>query len=319
MIKFLEFRDKLKTTEYTALCLFGNDSWLRRKAIENVCEAYEISDDGFGVDRLENPTLESIRYACLTPSMFCSKKLVVVEGFVFPESSAKLAETKRQLSEIVQQGDGAFCLLFVADSDKYFADVSGMETVNCNKLDKGSVVKWIVAYARRQGVTFDTLSADRLATYCLLDMSRVAIETQKLIDYGDVSIEAIDALVHKDAEYAVYDLSDAIAEKNANRAMEIYRGLVARGEDPRALFALIYNFYRRVYYVKTSAFSAEETATYLGVKAGAVNFAKQTAERYKPMQLKRALDCLALADERLKAFVDENEVMNILIMQLIAL
>ena len=319
MIKFLELREKLKTTEYAAVCLFGNDNWLRRKAIENVCEAYNITDDGFSVDRLETPTLEAIRYACFTPSMFCSKKLVVCDGFVFPEGSVKLAETKRQLSEILQQWDGSFCLLFISESDKHFADIEGMETVNCNRLDKGSVVKWIVAYARRQGVNFDALCADRLATYCLLDMSRVAVETQKLIDYGDVSIEAIDMLVHKDAEYAVYDLSGAIADKNANRAMEIYRGLVARGEDPRALFALIYNFYRRVYYVKTSAFSAEETAAYLGVKAGAVNFAKETAQRYKPMQLKRALDCLALADERLKAFVDDNEVMNILIMQLIAL
>lgn len=319
MIKFLELREKLKTNEYSALCVFGNDNWLRRKAIDNVRESYGIADDGFGVDRLEAPTLEAIRFACFTPSMFCNKKLVVVEDFVFPEGSVKLAETKRQLSEIVQQCDGSFCLLFSTDADKHFADVAGIETVNCNRLDKANVVKWIIAYAKREGVTFDTLCADRLATYCLLDMSRVAVETQKLIDYGEVTIEAIDMLVHKDAEYAVYDLSGAIADKNANRAMEIYRGLVARGEDPRALFALIYNFYRRVYYVKTSGFSNEETAGYLGVKAGAVSFAKETAARYKPMQLKRALDCLSQADERLKAFVDDGEVMNILIMQLIAL
>ena len=51
----------------------------------------------------------------------------------------------------------------------------------------------------------------------------------------------------------------------------------------------------------------------------AVSFAKDTAQRYKPMQLKRALEYLALADDRLKAYVDEGEVMNILIMQLISL
>ena len=319
MIKFLELREKLKTNGYAALCIFGNDNYLRRKAIENVCEAYGIADDGFSVDRLEAPTTESIRFACLTPSMFCSKKLVVCENFAFPDAAAKLAETKKQLTDIVTQCDGSFCLLFVADSDKNFNGIDGMETVDCNRLDKSNVVKWIVAYARRQGVNFDTLCADKVATYCLLDMSRVAVETQKLIDYGEVSIEAIDMLVHKDAEYAVYDLSSAIADHNANRALEIYRGLVARGEDNRALFALIYNFYRRVYYVKTSQFSNEEIASYLGVKTGAIGFAKETAQRYKPMQLKRALDYLALADERLKAFVDESEVMNILIMQLIAL
>ena len=319
MIKFLELKEKLKTSQYAALCLYGNDAWIKRKAISNVCEAYGIADDGFSVDRLVSPTVDEIRLACFTPSMFCAKKLVVCESFLLPDGNTKLNEVKRHLSETVAQCDGSFCLLFVTDSDKVFSDIEGMETVDCNRLSKGSVVKWIEAYCKRRGVTVDALCADRIATYCLQDMSRVEVETQKLIDYGDISVESIDMLVHKDAEYAVYDLSSAIADKNASRALEIYRGLIARGEEARALFALIYNFYRRVYYVKTSTFSNEEMANYLGVKVGAVSFARDTANRYKPMQLKRALDYLALADERIKSFVDENETMNILIMQLITL
>ena len=319
MIKFLELREKLKTNEFSALCVYGNDAWLKRRAIANLCEAYGIADDGFSVDRLEESTAENVRLACFTPSMFCAKKLVVCENFVFPEGSAKLTEVKRHLAETISQCDGSFCLVFVSDTDKYFADVEGMETVNCDRLNKGSVVNWITSYCKKSGVAIDPLCADRIATYCLLDMSRVEVETQKLIDYGEITPQAIDMLVHKDAEYAVYDLSGAIADKNASRAMEIYRGLIARGEDARALFALIYNFYRRVYYVKTSGFSDAEIASYLGVKAGAISFAKDTANRYKGMQLKRALDYLSAADEKLKAFVDENETMNILIMQLISL
>ena len=319
MIKFLELREKLKTCEFSALCLYGNDAWVKRKAISNICEAYGIVDDGFSVDRLIAPAVEDIRLACLTPSMFCAKKLIVCEEFIFPEGNAKLTDVKRHLAETVAQCDGSFCLVFVSDSDKYFADIAGMESVNCNRLDKSNIVKWISSYCKRSGVAIDALCADKIATYCLMDMSRVEMETQKLIDHGNISIEVIDMLVHKDAEYAVYDLSGAIADKNASRALEIYRGLVARGEEPRALFGLIYNFYRRVYYVKTSSFTNEEMASYLGVKAGAISFAKDTADRYKPMQLKRALDYLAQADERIKSFIDENEAMNIVIMQLISL
>lgn len=323
MIRFLDLREKLKNNDYAALCIYGNDGWLKRKSIANVCEVYGVTDDGFSVDNLgsssERPTIEQINLACLTPSMFCAKKVVVCNNFAFPEGSTKLAEAKRQLSELIKQADGSFCLIFVADDCKHFQDVAGMETVNCNHLDKESVIKWIIAFAKRQGVAIDRFSADKIATYCLLDMSRVAVETQKLVDYGEITAESIDMLVHKDAEYAVYDLSDAIAKKDARRAIELYRALIARGEDSRALFGLIYNFYRRVYYVKTSAFSAEETANYLGVKVGSISFARMTAERYKPMQLKRALELLSTADERLKAFVDENEVMNLLIMQLVAL
>ena len=319
MIKFLDLREKLKSNAYSALCVFGNDGWLKKRAVENVCEAYGIVDDGFGVDRLESPTLEDVTLSCLTPSMFCDKRLIVCEDFALPDAGAKLVDAKNKLADLLKHADGSFCLLILADSDKGFKDVVGMETVDCNHVDRPSVINWIESYCRRQGTAIDRLCADRIASYCLMDMARVAVETQKLIDYGQIDPESIDLLVHRDAEYVIFDLSGAIASKNATRAMEIYRGLIARGEDARALFGLLYSFYRRVYYAKTSEYGSDEIAAFLGVKSGAVNFAKETAQRYKPMQLKRALDYLALADERLKSFVDESEVMNILIMQLISL
>ncbi len=335
MIRFLELKDKLRTARYTALCLYGNDGWVKRRALDNIMEAYGIQDDGFGVDRVETPTPENVRMACFTPSMFAPVKLVVCEQSYFPamkedaygekakadnrKAAEKSATLRRELEDILSHADGSFCLVFFADSDKNFLNIVGLETVDCNRLDRSSVIKWITAYARRQGVAIDGECADRIASYCLYDMSRVAIETQKLIDYGEVTVESVDLLVHRDAEYAVYDLSSAIASGKAARALEIYRGLVARGEEPRALFSLLYNFYRRVYYVKISSFSPEETAGYLGVKTASVGFARETAQRYKPMQLKRALDYLAQADARLRAYVDPDQTMNILIMQLISL
>lgn len=335
MIKFLELKEKLPSTDCAALCLFGNDNWVKRRALANICEVYGISDDGFSIDRLDLSTQENISLACFTPSMFCDKKLVLCEQPFFPEKkddgfgsknvdnkkiADKVAELRRWLAELLSHADGSFCLVFFADSDKNFVGISGLETVDCNKLDRSSTVKWIVSYARRQKCVIDPICADKISSYCLQDMSRIAVETQKLIDHGEVNEEAVEMLVHKDAEYAVYDLSGAIAAKNASKATDIYRGLVARGEEPRALFSLIYNFYRRVYYVKTSSFSTEETAGYLGVKPGSVSFARETAERYKPRQLRRALDILALADARLKSFAaDDNEIMILAILQLVAL
>ena len=319
MIKFLNLREQLKSNAFAALCAFGNDAWCKKRVVEYVCAAYGITDDGFSIDRLENPTAEDVALACLTPSMFCDKRLIVCEDFLLPDAVAKLADAKKRLADVLKHADGSFFLLILAESDKGFKDIEGVETVDCNRLDKLSVVKWIESYCKQRNVAIDRLCADRIASYCLMDMARVAVETQKLIDYGRIDANSIDTLVHRDAEYVIFDLSGAIADKNAARAMEIYRGLLARGEDNRALFGLLYSFYRRVYYAKTSEYDSDEIATYLGVKSGAVNFAKSTAERYKPRQLKRALDYLASADERLKAFVDENEVMNLLIMQLISL
>lgn len=317
MIRFLDMREKLKDKDYPCLCLFGNDGWVRHKAVSNVCEAYNVPNDGFSVEVLESPVFDDIKLACATPALFCDKKIVVCENFVLPQG-AKAQTVKKDISALISRCDGSYCLVFVTDTDKGF-DFDGMEKVNCNRLDKDSICKWIISYGKRQQVTIERLVAEKLAQYCLNDMSRVAIETQKLIDYGEVTLTSVEDLVHKDAEYVVYDLSQFIVRKNAECALELYRGLIVSGEEPRALFGLLYNFYRRTYYVKTAACSAEEIAGLLGVKTGAVEFAKDTAARYKPMQLKKALELFETADSKLKAFLDENEVMNMLIMQLIAL
>lgn len=310
-------REQLKSRDYPCLCLYGNDNWVRRKAVSNVCDALNVPIDGFSVDFLDNPTVEDIRLACMTPALFCEKKVVVCENFTFP-AGPKAQTVKKDLSALIARYDGSFCLVFVTDTDKGF-DIDGIEKVNCNKLDKDSICKWIMSYGKRQQVAIDRLVADKLAQYCLNDMSRVAIETQKLIDYGEVSLDSIEQLVHKDAEYVVYDLSQVIANKNVSRALELYKGLVSRGEEPRALFGLLYNFYRRAYYVKTSSGDSADIAALLNVKVGAIEFAKEAAARYKPMQLKCALELFEQADNKLKSFLDENEVMTILIMQLVAL
>lgn len=317
MIKFLEMRERLKSDRYACLCLFGNDGWVRRKAVSNVCDALNVPNDGFSVDYLDNPTFEEIKLACMTPALFSDVKVVVCENFVLPQGFKQQA-FKKDLSYLVNNADDGFCLVFVVDSDKGF-DVDGVEKVNCNKLDRDSICKWIISYGRRQQVVIERNVADRLAQYCLNDMSRISIETQKLIDYGEVSLDSIEQLVHKDAEYVVYDLSQVISRRNVSRALELYKGLVSRGEEPRALFGLLYNFYRRAYYVKITPGSSDDLASLLGVRPGAIEFAKEAAARYKPMQLKRALEYFEQADNKMKSFLDENEIMNILIMQLVAL
>lgn len=317
MIRFLDMREQLKRRQYPCLCLFGNDGWVRRKAVANVCDSLNVPNDGFSVDYLDNPSFEDIKLACMTQALFCDVKVVVCENFVFPQGIKQIA-LKKEISTLIGLWDGSFCLVFVSDSDKNF-DIDGIEKINCNKLDRDSICKWIIGYCKRQQVTIECNVADRLAQYCLNDMDRISIETQKLIDSGEVSLDSIEQLVHKDAEYIVYDLSQVIAKKNVSRALELYKGLISRGEEPRALFGLLYNFYRRAYYVKTSVCSGEDLAGLLGVKPAAIEFAKQAASRYKPMQLKKALEYFEQADNQIKAFLDENEVMTVLIMQLTAM
>lgn len=317
MIKFLELREKLNNS-FVGLCLFGNDGWVKQRALSTV-KQWLGTDEEVSTDMLESPQIADIEYACMSGSLFGGKKLVVVNGFVFPQGK-QTQEIKRRLSRLLTASDVDYVVVFDTEVAKTFDGVDGIELVDCNKLDAAGVTKWIAAYCRKQGVDVDPIAARKIAEYCLCDMARVSTETQKLIDYGKADVAAVDLLVHKDVEYAVYDLGKIIASGNVQRALAAYKGLLAQGEDNRALFGLLYNFYRRVYYVKTSTeLSEDKVAECLGVKRGAIMFAKDVAAKYKPMQLKRALSAFVAADAKLKAFLDEDEVMTQLVFTLATL
>ncbi len=316
MTTFINLKNTLQN-EIPAFCIYGNDRWLKLKAVANICQAYRVEQD-FGMDRLDSPSYKMIEEACCTPLLFGGKKLVLVENFVFPQGKQG-ADIAASLSKLVESCDGTFCLVFVAESAVGFDKVKNLEPVCCDKLDSFTIVKWIIAFAKKQGVQVDQNCARKISDYCLQDMSRVETETQKLIDYGEVTVESVEALVHKDTEYVVFNLSKTISNKNANAAIELYKGLIASGEEARGLFGLLYNFYRRAYYVKTTDANTERLAQLLGVKPFAVDRAKEIAAKYKAMQLKRILDCFDKADVLLKAFLDENEVMITLILQIVSI
>lgn len=315
MTNFINLKNTLKS-RLPCFCLYGNDRWLQRRAVENICQAYGI-DAAYGTERPEPQTYGKIEECCCTPALFGGTKLVLCENFVFPQGKQGL-EVTSNLGRLLDSCDGSFCLVFVSPSAEGFDKVRNVELVCCDKLDYTSVTKWIVAYAKKQGVAVDMFCARKICEYCLGDMSRVETETQKLLDYGHVTTEAVEALVHKDVEYVVFNLTKTIASRNAGAALELYRGLVAAGEQPRGLFGLMYNFYRRAYYVKITQASTEQLAQMLLVKPFAVDRAKETAAKYKPMQLKRMLDNFSQADLLLRSFADEDEVMTTLIMRLCA-
>lgn len=323
MLKFLQLNAQLKTQFYPALCLFGNDEWVKRRAISLILDSCGVTDDGFSVDTLDCPTVDDVQTSCLTQSLFGDKRVVVCENFAFAKTgnteSQKVKDAKAQLSKLVQSCDGSFCVVFVTADQTALNGVKGVEFVDCNHLDGNSVEKWIVSYCKRAGVSVDNVSANKIATYCLNDMARVATETQKLLDYGEITPATIDLLVHRDVEQNIFNLSKHIANKNASQALELYRELVTHGEEIMGIFGLLYNAYRRMYYVKTTNYSTDEYASYFGVKANSLYFVKETAEKYKPMQLKRALNCFAKTDALLRAHTNDDQAIPLLIMQLCAL
>ncbi|MCM1043240.1 MAG: DNA polymerase III subunit delta [Corallococcus sp.] len=321
MLDFISLKDTLKSKFYPVFVVFGDDEWVKSKAIENIAASLAIEFPDMNKYVYEQGgDIDEILMSCNTLPFFSPQKIVVVENFVFPIGK-KQQEVKQKIEKYARSADNSCVLVFSCTDNKPFGQIEFVEFVNCNRLSQNSLIAWIVAFVNKRGKKIDKFAASKLCNYCLNDMARINTEITKLCDYciADVSEKDVELLVHKDAEYVVFNLSRAIANKDASQSLEIVRALLNRGEEVRSLFALLYNFYRRMFYIRVAKYSSKDIAQYLGVKESAIGFTKEIADKYKPSELKTALEYFESVDAKLKAFYNDVETLEFLILQLVSL
>lgn len=91
----------------------------------------------------------------------------------------------------------------------------------------------------------------------------------------------MDEIVYPDSAYKIYELSNALAAKNAEKFERIASELFTKGFDENALISSLCSYFRTLYEVSTASGSEKEIAANLGMNEYAV---KRTAGR----QAKRA-------------------------------
>lgn len=318
MIKFISLKEKLKNNFFPLLVVYGNDLWLKEKAIENIVGSLDITVD-INISRFEQTSdFDAVFMACATLP-FMDRYRAVIAELIVPQGR-KAQELKERLEKFAAYPQQSCCLIIVCDNPKPFETVRGAEKVDCSRLDTENVVRWITSYVRLNKGNIDRNTALKIAEYCLNDMARVSTETEKLVGYSpDVTQENVQLLVHKDMEYVVFDLGKAIAVKNVEKSLSMVSSLIEKGEEPRSLFSVLYNFYRRMYYVRTSEGSNESKAELLGVKPYALRYVAEVAAGYRPVQLKKALNLFLDADAKIKRFFNDRETLEYLVLQLLQL
>ena len=103
-------------------------------------------------------------------------------------------------------------------------------------------------------------------------------------------------------------------------AFKIARSLIDKGTKVHVLISSIYKTFQRMFYsVASRGVSQQEMASALGVKPFATTKAREVAQKFSPVKLKKAVEVCAQADEDLRHGLNGNAVINYLILSLINL
>ena len=118
--------------------------------------------------------------------------------------------------------------------------------IACEPLEGSDLEAWIVEGATERGIQMSRAMARALVSSRGSDSGALAQEIDKLANYkpgGTIVAQDISTLVHGVADVNVFDLVDAIATKNKNKAFELlYRSLRLSPDAQRLMAPIIYQF-----------------------------------------------------------------------------
>lgn len=221
--------------------------------------------------------------ACAAYPFISEKRLVKVSEWYPTEK-----EYDATLKGIVENPSPAVILAIVNQAKTKSGAVKlsakkGITVVDCAKSDEQTILKWIYLTLKRAGVPTDAATCSKIAEYCVFDMARISNETEKLIAYAkgvgaeSLTDEMVEKIVYPDSSYKIYELSNALAAKNAAKFEKIAAELFTKGFDEMSLLSSLNSYFRNLYETSNAKGSEKNIAAALGMNEYAVKKTRKQA------------------------------------------
>jgi DNA polymerase-3 subunit delta len=251
-----EFETRLADGHIDPLYLFlGPERLLKREAIERLVGTVDEAFRVFNVDTVsaaEREFGEILDLARQVP-MMSPRRLVVISH---PESIKEGAQDA--LEEYLKSPSDQAVVVFDADALDQRRKTSTALSKACtvvrfDPLSEAEAIRWVEARARARGVTFDKQAIGALVDLAGADLTRLAVEVDKLVAHAGgraVGLAAVQALVVRSREHEVWDLTDAIVARDRKRALRVLTRQLDAGEEPLGLLAMLASTYRKMLIAK---------------------------------------------------------------------
>ncbi|MBQ8427042.1 MAG: DNA polymerase III subunit delta [Clostridia bacterium] len=308
-MKYTEFKNGLESGHSFSVYLFeGEDAYFRERGL-SLLKSKFVSEPSLNYVSFNNDVSVGELLTSLDGFPFMSEKRLTVVKEFYPKSDF----IKQGLGNFLDNPNPASMLVILNEKPcEQLKKYPSVCVVDCSKQDASLLVRWIKAECGRAETTIDGETAKLLAEYCLMDMTRIETETNKLISYvganGVIDKRIVDEMVVKDTEYKIYELTDYIGKKKYDLALAVIKDMLSKGETMQRIIVYVYNYYRRLLLSAISDKTVAELSTAFGIKEYAARKTKEQSAMFKKRALKNAVDALTDADYKIKSGLnDANE------------
>ena len=278
-----------------AICYLvqGEDVLLYDKALEMIKKAMDLQleDFNFNIFDDDNFNGDLVIDTCETLPMGSEKKVVLLKNISNPNENFK-----KKLKDYLKNPLQSTCLVIFDFFNKFDFLIS--EKISAKRLDDQSLKEIVITELKKNEKTITDGACQKLIEACCNYYSLIKNELEKLISCDDFEIteKTIDALVCKQTEFTVFELTDALSKRDADRAVSL---LNLMPKDTKT-FSLVLNHFRRLFFVAVAEGTEKELADLLGVKEYAIIVAKRLSKNFSKLQLKNIYEMTSDVDFYIK-------------------
>ena len=297
----------INTMNGNAFLLTGDDLYWRDYVINAILSLVPEQEREFSYHSFSDvKSIEEVESAFTSTGFFGGKSIVHVSGYGVKKGAkgeSKVAEREKKIFEEVVTGLDENTVLVFSNShlpaglSKYFIEI------DCSKLEFALLRDYIPKLIAPKKIDGNAMYT--LVEYCNRDMARISLELEKLVAYMGtkqvISAEMVEGLVANTVENEIYELANALADKNKVKAMGLFDRFVEKGIAFSLILATLVGQYRRLLHCALSTKSDAELAEDLKVKEWAIKRTRETASRYGKATLKACLDDLVDAEYAFKS------------------
>ncbi len=264
-MKFIELNKSLKEQIFNLYNLKGEDSFLIRHGISNIKSAVVADLEEFNYVKLDAEKLKvsEIDTQLNTLPIGSDYRMVVIQN---PN-----AEIVKFLNKFDFKDSSVVAVCVGADK------LTAGEVVDCTKLDKIDIQKYILNYLNKINISIAEQALDYLIEATGGNMSFIVSELNKLAAFAGenatIDMEMVTNLVANTTEYVIFMLTAAIDEKNFTKFQTTLTNM-AKSQSFSEIFSYMGKYFRRMQYIAMNK-NDDELTKILGIKPYAIKMSRQ--------------------------------------------
>ena len=300
--------EHIKKGEYQKVYLiYGEEEYLKKQYRDRMKEAI-IGDDTINYSYFEGDgtKAEDVIAMCETMPFFSERRLVIVnDSSFFKTSNDELADYIKKLPDYI-------VLIFVEKNvdkrNKVYKSVNSCGYV-CEMAYQTAAMlkKWIAGMLAKENYRVTESACDLLLDKTGANMELIKNEVDKLVSYckgrDSVMPEDVNAVCSTQTTSRIFEMIEAVANKNRDKALNLYYDLLELKESPMLILYLIVRQFNGILQAKdyaASGLSNKEVAMRMKIQPFIAGKYLSQSKYFTVDKIKEILKECADVEERVK-------------------